>query len=90
MRYKACTPDDVAFLRTRISSSVPGRPSICHELFRNVSIITGTNLHKDEINRLGAIRFAQETGQSLTDFFSDDSPRMTGTQADPEEGKGVK
>ena len=88
MRYKACTPDDIAFLRTRISSSVPGRPSICHEHFRDVSIITGTNLHKDEINRLGAIRFAQETGQSLTDFFSDDSPRVT--QADPEEAKGVK
>ena len=88
MRYKACTPDDIAFLRTRISSSVPGRPSICHELFRDVSIITSTNLHKDEINRLGAIRFAQETGQSLTDFFSDDSPRAA--QGDSEEGKGVK
>ena len=88
MRYKACTPDDIAFLRTRISSSVPGRPSICHEQFRDVSIITSTNLHKDEINRLGAVRFAQETGQSLTDFFSDDSPRVT--QADSEEGKGVK
>ena len=90
MRYKACTPDDIAFLRTRVSSSVPGRPSICHKLFRDVSIITSTNLHKDEINRLGAARFAQETGQSLTDFFSDDSPRVTGTQADSEEGKGVK
>ena len=88
MRYKACTPDDIAFLRTRISSSVPGRPSICHEWFRDVSIITGTNLYKDEINRLGAIRFAQETGQSLTDFFSDDSPRVT--QADSDEVKGVK
>ena len=31
--------------------------------------------------RLGAVRFAQETGQSLTDF-SDDSPCIT--QADPE------
>src|ERR1700678_3111244 len=88
MRYKSCTPDDIAFLRTRISSSVPGRPSICHEEFRDVSIITGTNLYKDEINRLGALRFAQETGQSLTDFFSDDSPRVA--QADPEETKGVK
>jgi hypothetical protein len=88
MRYKACTPEDIAFLRRRISSSVPGRPSICHELFRDVSIITSTNLHKDEINRLGAIRFARETGQSLTDFFSDDSPRAT--QGDSEEGKGVK
>ena len=88
MRYKACTPDDIAFLRTRISSSVPGRPSICHEQFRDVSIITGTNLYKDEINKLGAIRFAQETGQSLTDFFSDDSPRVT--QAEPDEARNVK
>ena len=88
MRYKACTADDITFLRTRISSSVPGRPSICQEKFRDVSIIISTNLHKDEINRLGAVRFAQETGQSLTDFFSDDSPRIA--QADPEEAKGLK
>ena len=39
-------------------------------------MITGTNLQKDEINRLGAIRFAQETNQELTDFFSDDSVRV--------------
>ena len=87
MRYKACKPEDIAFLRTRISSNLPGRPSICQEQFRNVSIITGTNLHKDEINRLGAIRFAQETGQTLTDFFSDDSSR---SQGDSELNRGVK
>lgn len=40
------------------------------------------------MNRLGAICFAQETGKSLTDFFSDDSPHIT--KADPEEAKGVK
>ena len=88
MRYKACKPEDIAFLRTRISSNIPGRPSICQDQFRNVSIITGTNLHKDEINRLGAIRFAQETGQSLTDFFSDDSPRTT--QGDSERSRQCK
>jgi PIF1-like helicase len=88
MRYKACKPEDIAFLRTRISSKIPGRPSICHVQFRNVSIITGTNLHKDEINRLGAIRFAQETNQTLTDFFSDDSPRVT--QSDSEQSCGSK
>ena len=87
MRYKACTPEDIAFLRTRISSNLPGRPSICQLQFRNVSIITGTNLHKDEINRLGAIRFAQETGQTLTDFFSDDTSR---SQADSEQSRGIK
>ena len=87
MRYKACKPDDIVFLRTRISCNMPGRPSVCQESFRNVSIITGTNLHKDEINRLGALRFAHETGQSLTDFFSDDLPLAT-TQNRTEQGHG--
>ena len=47
--------------------------SICDDNFRNVSIITAKNLHKDEINKLGASRFAQETGQQLTSFYSEDS-----------------
>ena len=55
MRYKACTPEDIRFLRTRISSNLPGQPSICDDNFRNVSIITAMNVHKDEINKLGAI-----------------------------------
>ena len=55
MRYKACTPGDIAFLRTHISSTIPGRPSICDNNFRNVLIITGTNIYKDEINRLGVL-----------------------------------
>jgi hypothetical protein len=88
MRFKACTPEDIIFLRTLVSSKLPGRRSICDEDFRNISIITGTNLHKDEINRLGAIRFAQETGQSLVDFYSDDSP--CGTQTDTEKVRSVK
>ena len=69
MRYKACTVEDINFLRTRISSNLPDCASICDRVFRDVSIITGTNLHKDEINKLGALRFAQETGQNLVDFF---------------------
>ena len=73
MRYKACTPEDIRFLRTCISSNLPDRPSICDNNFRNVSIITAKNLHKDEINKLGAIRFTQETGQNLTSFHSEDS-----------------
>ncbi|KDR71669.1 hypothetical protein GALMADRAFT_74602 [Galerina marginata CBS 339.88] len=73
MRYKACTPENISFLRSLISSNLPGRSSVCDEEFRNVSIITARNLHKDEINRLGALRFAQETGQTLVDFYSEDS-----------------
>ena len=87
MRYKACTTEDIAFLRTRILSSAPGRASICDDNFRNVSIITGTNLHKDEINRLGALRFAQESGQILNHFYSDDTEKVNAKEA---EGKNAK
>lgn len=73
MHYKACTPADVAFLRSRITSNVPGRSSVKHKEFRHVSVITALNVHKDEINSLGSLRFAKETGQMLTHFFSEDS-----------------
>jgi hypothetical protein len=73
MRYKACTPEDITFLRSRISSSLPGRPNVNEKRFRNVSIITRLNAIKDEINRLGSIRFAAETNQQLHDFYSIDS-----------------
>lgn len=74
MRYRSCTTQDIAFLRTRMNGTGPGQPNVCHPDFRNVPIITARNIHKDEINRLGALRFASETGQVLTDFYSDDSP----------------
>lgn len=77
MRYKSCTPDDILFLKSRISSSVPNRPSVCDDNFRNISIIMARNLHKDEINRVGAMRFANETGQSLTEFYSDDTTKVS-------------
>jgi hypothetical protein len=73
MRYKSCTPDDIAFLRSRISSPLPGRVAITQNNFRNVSIITALNVHKDEINCLGSARYAKETSQNLVDFFSEDS-----------------
>jgi hypothetical protein len=73
MRYKACTPGDIAFLKTRISSGLPGRPSVNEKRFRNVSIITSLNTLKDEINRLGSLRFAHESEQVLVDFVSIDT-----------------
>ena len=82
MRYKSCTVDDINFLRTRISSTHSNYSSICEKNFRDVSIITGTNLQKDEINRMGAIRFAQETNQTLTDFFSEDSAKVGASAID--------
>ena len=38
--------------------------------FRNVSIITTLNSQKDEINKLRSERFAAETKQYLTHFYS--------------------
>ncbi|KIL55041.1 hypothetical protein M378DRAFT_188694 [Amanita muscaria Koide BX008] len=73
MRYKDCTPADIAFLRTRISSSIPGRSCILDDEFRDVPIITALNIHKDAINTIGCQRFSTETSQKLTHFFSEDS-----------------
>ena len=73
MRYKACTPADIAFLKTRVSSDLVGRSNVKEQQFRNVSIITSLNSQKDEINHLGSERFASETKQPLTDFYSIDT-----------------
>ena len=86
MRYKACTADDISFLRTLVLSEQPGWMSVCSSKFRNVSIITGTNLHKDEINRLGVIRFAQETNQELTDFYSNDTVHVSSLETHQSSG----
>jgi Helitron helicase-like domain at N-terminus/PIF1-like helicase len=73
MRYKACTPADIMFLKSRVSSELLGRSNVNERQFRNVSIITTLNSQKDEINDLGSQRFASETKQTLTDFYSIDT-----------------
>ena len=85
MRYKACTAADITFLKSRVSSNLPNRPSVTDARFRNVSIITCLNSLKDEINRLGALRFAQESNQNLADFFSID----TLPSEDAKDGRGT-
>ena len=75
MRYKDCTPADIQFLRSLITSKMPGKHSIASSEFRFVSIITAKNAQKDEINQLGSERFAQETGQQLVHFYSEDMPK---------------
>ena len=91
MRYKDCTPSDIQFLKSRISSFTPGRPSITAIEFRNASIITAKNAQKDEINRLGCQKFAQETGQDLVHFYSDDSLKSVDNAQKPiKKRKGKK
>lgn len=83
-RYKSCTPEDIAFLRTRIAGRGPNDPKLAQQKFRNVSIITGRNSQRDKINELGCERFALENNQILTSFYSIDRWR------NPDEGrKGV-
>jgi len=72
MRYAQCTENDIEFLKTRIAGKSTGQPNIAKKRFRNVSIITELNSQKDQLNKLGSLRFAKETGQKLTDFYSDD------------------
>ena len=48
------------------------RPNIAQKQYRNVSIITELNSQKDQLNKLGSLRFSKDTNQKLTDFFSDD------------------
>ena len=86
MRYKACTPDDIAFLRSCISSPLEGRSSVNEKQFRNMSVITTLNLPKDVINDLGSKRFAAETGQVLTNFYAED----TVNSSDSQENKSTK
>src|ERR1700683_2627242 len=72
MRYAACTPEDIMFLKTHIAGRRSDQPKLSDKEFRNVSIITALNAQKDRINELGSVRFAAETGQTLTDFYSID------------------
>ncbi|KAJ8694057.1 hypothetical protein PTI98_008990 [Pleurotus ostreatus] len=73
MRYRACTLEDVQFLRGRVSTNIEGRPSVCNPNFRNVSIITARHVNKDAINVLGEQRFAAEHNLKLTMFYCEDT-----------------
>jgi hypothetical protein len=72
LRYKDCKMADIQFLQSRVSSFRMGKVSICDARFNNVAIITAKNVQKDEINKLGCIKFAAQTNQTLTHFFSED------------------
>jgi len=74
MRYAACTQDDLDFLRSKIVHT--NGMNLQADEFNNIPIITARNIHKDCINIHGSLQFAQQTGQTLTTFYSID------TQAD--------
>lgn len=71
MRYKDCTDDDVAFLKSLIPEFNPD-VRLSDPKWRNVSIITAWNAHKDKINDMNTKRFAAERGLALSHFYSID------------------
>ena len=73
MRYGACTYNDLKYLESRIAGKAPNQPKLTDQELHNVSIITARNAQKNQINELGSIRFAKETGQQLTHFYSLDT-----------------
>ena len=84
MRYAKCTPEDISFLRTLQAGQRPDQPKISAKEFRNVAIICGRHTQKDQINLMGCERFAEDSGQELTDFYSIDK---RGKSIDPESGE---
>ncbi|PBK66196.1 hypothetical protein ARMSODRAFT_989544 [Armillaria solidipes] len=79
MRFHDCTEDDITFLKSRVSGRKDSVHTMTSAEFRNVSIITAWNVHKDEVNRLGTLQFSNEIKQELINFFSDDTnigPRL--------------
>ena len=80
MRYGKCTPEDIRFLKSRVAGKRPGQPNIAAKEFRNVAIICGRHTQKDQFNLLGSERFANDTSQKLTNFYSIDK---WGKEVDP-------
>ena len=82
MRYKACIPQDIKVLQSRIAGRKDKMPKFTDEQFTNVSIITSWNSYRDKINELGCKRFARENRQVLKSFYSID--KLT-AESDPSE-----
>lgn len=72
MRYKACTHDDIRLLRSRILGTASDLPNLSDPNFKDISIITPRNAHRDIINQHGARRFAAEHQVRLEYFHSID------------------
>lgn len=75
MRYKSCTDEDIALLRSRIVHPDNPDVNLSHENFRYVSVITAWNSQRDQINHMGCEKFAKDTNQVLQSFYSVDKWR---------------
>ncbi|KAI1797626.1 hypothetical protein LXA43DRAFT_876934 [Ganoderma leucocontextum] len=80
MRYASCTKADIALISSRIHSHSALQAQFRLPHYRDVSIITALNAHRDAINDVQCQCFARDNGQALHDFYSVDA---WGTTKDP-------
>jgi len=67
-------------LKSKEAGTGPNQPNVAAKEFRNVAVICGKHSYKDKLNALGCERFAEDTGQTLTGFYSIDK---WGKEVDP-------
>lgn len=68
LRYMNCSEDEIALFKSRVASKNTGL-SVDQPEFKNVSIIMTYNRVKDQINDANSIRFAQEVGEKIYEFY---------------------
>lgn len=71
-RVAACTPMDIALLRSRVSGALPHQPHIGMPQFKYVSVISPPNARRDNTNDVCVEPFAFELQTSLPSFMSRD------------------
>ncbi|EIN07528.1 hypothetical protein PUNSTDRAFT_39092, partial [Punctularia strigosozonata HHB-11173 SS5] len=72
LRFGLCDEQDLALFRTRVSTRIGNGPRITDDMFQSVAIITSLNAHRDQINLMGASRFAADYGRDIISFYSVD------------------
>jgi hypothetical protein len=84
LRMRACTDDDISFLRSLQADSSQEKRVFARSLPRNLSIITPFNVERDTINLIGQSLLSAEMGKPLIKFYSIDRPvKHQQTSADP-------
>lgn len=73
MRLAQCTPEDVRLLSSRVCRPSAGDVDHLRPEFRDVSIITARNVHRNAINAKKSREYAAREGQSLHRFRAVDS-----------------
>ena len=87
MRYRDCTNDDIAFLKTFIAGNE--RP-LSQRRFAHVPIIVKYNIHRDTIYQEGARNFARTHKKKLVTFYSIDKIAPTENPKDGKKRRGRK